>query len=127
MHNFDVLRRSHSISENLIVECLLRRLRQALQHHNPPASKEGVWPARLLLRRVPTTMTVAQWLVPQPLLEPHLPRLPLTDRSGSRRVRRAAGRVMGVQRSDPVHWLCTNVRHLLHRIDDLETKMAVLS
>ncbi len=36
-------------------------------------------------------------------------------------------RVMGGQRSDPVHWLCTNVRHLLHRIDDLETKMAVLS
>ena len=34
---------------------------------------------------------------------------------------------MGVQRSDPVHWLRTNVRHLLHRIDDLETKMAVLS
>ncbi len=72
-------------------------------------------------------MTVAQWLLPQPLLEPHLPSLPLTDRSGSRRVRRAAGRVMGVQRSDPVHWLRTNVRHLLHRIDDLETKMAVLS
>ncbi len=127
MHNFDVLRRSHSISENLIIERLLGRVRQALQRQNPSASKEGVRPARLLLQRVPTTMTVAQWLLPQPLLEPHLPSLPLTDRSGSRRVRRAAGRIMGVRRSDPVHWLCTNVRHLLHRIDDLETRMAVLS
>ncbi len=34
---------------------------------------------------------------------------------------------MGVQRSDPVHWLCANVRHLLRRMNDLEAKVAVLS
>ena len=34
---------------------------------------------------------------------------------------------MGGQRSDPAHWLCTNVRHLLRRIDDLELQVASLS
>jgi uncharacterized protein YoxC len=34
---------------------------------------------------------------------------------------------MGGQRSDPVHWVCTNARHLLQRIDGLEGKVFVLS
>jgi len=32
-----------------------------------------------------------------------------------------------LQHDDPVHWLCTNVRHILHHIDDLGTKVTVLS
>ncbi len=32
-----------------------------------------------------------------------------------------------VQCPEPVQWLCTNVRHLLHRIGDLEVKVAVSS